>query len=66
MPRGGKDEKTKTDVVAPPVETADDSDTFGKALSRAGFKPARVGRKFVPQGKRRETLKKRPSGDADK
>jgi len=66
MPSGGKDEKTKTHDVTPPGETPDDSDTFGKALSRAGFKPARVGRKLVPQGKRRETLKKRPFGNADK
>ncbi|MBD9488755.1 hypothetical protein [Ensifer sp. ENS11] len=66
MPRRGKDETTKADDVGPLGETPDDNDTFGEALSRAGFKPAKVGRKFVSQGKRRETLKKRPSGNPDK
>ena len=66
MPRGGKDETTKTDDITPPGEMPNDNDAFGEALSRAGFKPAKIGHKIVPQGKRREMLKKRPSGNADK
>ncbi|MEY9582729.1 hypothetical protein [Sinorhizobium fredii] len=61
MARGGKDETAKAGDVAPLGKTADDNGTFGEALSRAGFEPAKVGRKVVPQGKRRETLKKRAS-----
>ncbi|MET4691914.1 hypothetical protein [Sinorhizobium fredii] len=66
MPRGGKDETTKADDVGPVGETAEDNETFGEALLRAGFKPAKVGHRVVSPGKRRETLKKRPSGNADK
>lgn len=62
MPRGGKDETTEADDVGP---TPDDNETFGQALSRAGFEPAKVGRKIVSQGKRRETLRKRPAGNTD-
>ncbi|PDT08065.1 hypothetical protein CO655_24270 [Rhizobium sp. M1] len=66
MPRGGKDETTEADDVRPLNEAADDNETFGQALSRAGFHPAKVGRRVVSQGKRREALKKWPSGTADK
>lgn len=66
MPRGDKDETVKAGDVGPIGKTADDNETFGEALSRAGFKPAKVRHKVVSQGKRRETLKKRPSGKADK
>lgn len=66
MPRRGKHESTEADDVGPLGEPADHNETFDKALSRAGFKPAKVGRRVVSQGKRRETLKKRPSGNADK
>lgn len=66
MPRGGRDETTKPDGVVPLGETQDDNQTFGKALSRAGFKPAKLGRRVVSQGKRRETLKKRPPENAGK
>lgn len=59
MPRGGKDETTEADDVGPLGETADDGETLGQALSRAGFEPAKVGRRIVSQGKRRETLKMR-------
>lgn len=66
MPRGGKDETVKAGDVGPIEKSADGSETFGEALSTAGFEPAKVGRRVVSQGKRRETLKKRPSGKADK
>jgi hypothetical protein len=66
MPRGGKDETAKAADVAPVRKTADDNETFGEVLSRAGFESAQVGRKFVSQGKRRETLKRRASENAEK
>ncbi|MBD9570805.1 hypothetical protein [Ensifer sp. ENS08] len=65
MPRGGKDETTNADVE-PLGETPDDNETFAQALAKAGFKPANVGHRVMSPGKRRETLKKRPSGNADK
>lgn len=37
------------------------SETLGEALAQAGFESAKVGRKIVSQGKRREALKKRVS-----
>ncbi len=67
MPRrSGKDETTESHDVEPLGEPAGDNETFGKALSRAGFEPAKGGRRIVSQGKRREALKKRPSGKAAK
>jgi len=66
MPRGGKDETAKSGDVGRLRNTADDNVTFSEALSKVGFKPATVGRRIVPQGKRREMLKKRASKDADK
>ncbi len=66
MPGGGKDELTEADDVGPLREPADDNQTFGEALSRAGFEPAKVGRRVVSQGKRRQPLKKRTSENTDK
>ncbi|WP_322882747.1 hypothetical protein U8C37_13260 [Sinorhizobium medicae] len=66
MPRGGKDKTTEADDVGPLEEEPDGHETFGQALSRAGFEPAKVGRRIVSQGRRRETLKKRASEDVDK
>lgn len=66
MPRGGKDKTTEADDVGPLEEVPDGHETFGQAISRAGFEPAKVGRRIVSQGRRRETLKKRASEDADK
>ncbi|MDQ0320839.1 hypothetical protein QO002_002977 [Pararhizobium capsulatum DSM 1112] len=66
MPRGGKDKTTETDDVGPLEEAPDGHETFGQALSRVGFEPAKVGRRIVSQGRRRETLKNRASEDADK
>lgn len=39
-------------------QIGENRETFGEALSRAGFKSARLGKKKMSQGKRRETLKK--------
>jgi len=66
MPRGGKDKTTEADDVRPLDEAPSGHETFGQAPSRAGFEPAKVGRRIVSQGRRRETLKKRASEDADK
>ncbi len=66
MPRGGKDKTTEADDVGPLEEALDGHNNFGHALSRAGFEPAKVARRIVSQGRRRETLKKRASDDADK
>ncbi|MBB3427966.1 hypothetical protein FHT85_004975 [Rhizobium sp. BK312] len=63
MPHHGKkdeDEAGDTGSIAPHNET------LGDALSKAGFEPAKVGRKIISQGKRRESLKKWTSKDADK
>jgi hypothetical protein len=54
---------SKEDDGRPIEETQGHNDTLGEALKKAGFKPARVGRKTVSQGKRRETLKKTISKD---
>lgn len=64
MPRG-KDETAKAGDGGPLKKTADDDQTFGEALSKAAFEPAKVGRRVVSQGKRRETLKKRASENPD-
>ncbi|WP_426289376.1 hypothetical protein ACN9MC_21060 [Ensifer adhaerens] len=66
MPRGGKDKTTEADDVGPLEEAPDGHETFGQALSRASFEPAKVGRRIVSQGRRRETLKKHGSEDTDK
>lgn len=49
----------KAGDVGPIGKTADANESFGEALSKAEFEPAKVGRKIVSQGKRRETLKRR-------
>ncbi|ANL51570.1 hypothetical protein AMC86_CH00372 [Rhizobium phaseoli] len=66
MPGGGKNETDKPGDIGPLRKTADDSEMFGEALLRAGFEPAKVGRRVVSQGKRRETLKRRAAENADK
>ncbi len=65
MSKQGKSDTGKAGDVGRFTETADDSETFGEALSKARFEPAKVGRKIVSQGKLRETLKKRPSKKLD-
>ncbi|UIK00366.1 hypothetical protein LZK82_09495 [Rhizobium leguminosarum] len=53
MPQDGKDDDGN------PIEhTADNNETLGDALSKAGFEPSKIGRRIVSQGKRRETLRK--------
>lgn len=47
-------------------EMAGDNETVGDALTRAGFEPAKVGRKIVSQGKRRESLKRWAAKEPDK
>lgn len=65
MPRGEKHNKAKpVDVVL--LGKAEDDETFGEALSRAGLEPAMVGRRIISQGKRREKLKKRVPESDDK
>jgi len=64
MSRDEKYDVAKAGNVGPIKKSEDGSETIGGALSKAGFEPARVGRKIVGQGKRRETLKKRAK-DAD-
>ena len=66
MPRSRKDVTAKGGNAVSLGKTADANETFGEALSRAGFEPAKVGRRAVSQGKRREMLKKHASKDADK
>lgn len=44
-------------------KTVGDNETTGEALSNAGFKPAKVARRIVSQGKRRETLRKHAPKD---
>ena len=66
MPSTGKDGSSKDGGVGPREGMADDNETLGEALSRAGFEPAKVGRRIVPQGRRREALKKRDTTNADK
>jgi hypothetical protein len=63
MPRAGKDEKAKAGDVGPLERMEGDNETFGEALSRAGFASAKVGHRVVSQGRPRETLKKRDPTD---
>ena len=65
MPHDGKDDKGQADDLRPIRETAVDGETFGEALSKAGFRPAKGERRIVSQGKRRQTLNKRAPKDAD-
>ncbi len=61
MAGGGKRGVSKSGDARQTGGTSDKSETFGEALSKAGFEPAKVGPKIVSQGKRREALKKRVS-----
>lgn len=65
MPNGGKNDAAKAGDVGPIGETSNDNECC-EALSKAGFEPAKIGRKTVSQGKRRETLKKRAFEKPDK
>lgn len=58
MPQDGRDVAEKAGDVGSIEETADASETLGEALSKAGCEPAKIGRKIVSQGKRRERLKR--------
>lgn len=66
MPHGRKNNEGKARDLVPLAGSRENNLTFGEALSKAGFDPAKFGRKIVSQGKRRETLKKRTSKDPDK
>lgn len=66
MPHGRKNNAGEARYFDPLGESGENNETFGDALSKVGFEPAKVGRKIVPQGKHRETLKKRPSKDPGK
>ncbi|THK34699.1 hypothetical protein EHS39_29010 [Ensifer sp. MPMI2T] len=58
MPQGGESDVGKTGDTTRIREQEEGAETFGEALSKAGFVPAKAGRKIVSQGKRRESLKK--------
>jgi hypothetical protein len=61
----GRDTDAGKGGDVPPIgNTVGDGETFGEALSKSGFEPAKVGRKRVSQGKPREALKKRPSEES--
>ncbi|OWV86874.1 hypothetical protein ATY79_08670 [Rhizobium sp. R693] len=60
MPPRGKSEAGKAGDAVPIGETEDNTETFDEALIKAGSNSAKVGRKIVSKGKRRETLKKWP------
>ncbi|ASY62557.1 hypothetical protein SJ05684_c11010 [Sinorhizobium sojae CCBAU 05684] len=60
MSHGGKDDAGKAGDAGRIGEEADHDETLGEALSREGFEPAKVGRKVMSQGRRREPLKKGP------
>lgn len=66
MPHGGKNDEGKAGDVGPIGEMADDNETLGDALSKVGFVPAKVGRRTVSQGKRRENLRRWNAKDPDK
>lgn len=65
MAHSGKSDKGKAGLVGPTGQMADDNETVGDALSKVGFEPAKVGRKIVSQGKRRESLKRWASRKPD-
>lgn len=65
MPHGGKNDEGKGGVSGPIGEMSDDKETVGDALSKVGFEPAKVGRKVVSQGHRRESLKRWASRKPD-
>ncbi|WP_077961249.1 hypothetical protein [Ensifer adhaerens] len=65
MPHGKKNDAGKGRDFDPIGETGENKETFGEALSKAGFEPAKVGRKIVSQGKRSAALKKWESKSPD-
>ncbi|MCM2475663.1 hypothetical protein HGO38_19495 [Rhizobium sp. CG5] len=66
MPDHGKKDEGEAGDAGSIGEMADDNETFGDALSKVGFEWAKVGRKIVSQGKRRESLKRWGSKEPDK
>ncbi|PDS76392.1 hypothetical protein CO667_22650 [Rhizobium sp. L43] len=66
MPHGGRDEAGKDGDASQVGEGNDHVETLAEALARAGFEPAKVGRKTVSQGRRREPLRRSPSKDPGK
>ncbi|RUL96477.1 hypothetical protein EEQ99_30595 [Rhizobium anhuiense] len=65
MPHGEKNDDGEGSVIGPIGEMSADNETVGDALSKVGFEPAKVGRKIVTQGKRRESLKRWASRKPD-
>ncbi|RCW24667.1 hypothetical protein DFR48_1054 [Ciceribacter lividus] len=63
MPNHGKKDG---DEAGDAGSIAADNETLGDALSKVGFVPAKVGRRTVSQGKRRENLKRWNAKDPDK
>ncbi|KQV12687.1 hypothetical protein ASC97_32205 [Rhizobium sp. Root1203] len=66
MPDRGKNGGGKAVDLDQPKQLEVSIETFGEALSKAGFSSAKAGRKIVGQGTRRETLKKETSKPANK
>lgn len=66
MPHHGKKDERSAGDVDSIGAMVDANETLGDALSKVGFEPARVGRKTVSQGKRRESLRRWSSKDPDK
>jgi hypothetical protein len=65
MPRNGKDDPGQAGDSGAIGERVDNHQTLGEALSQAEFKPAKVGRKVISQGRNREKLKKWAPEDPD-
>jgi len=66
MPHHGKKDAVEAGDVGSIGEMAADNETLGDALLKVGFESAKVGRKIVSQGKRRENLKRRATKSPDK
>jgi hypothetical protein len=66
MPNVVKDDEDKASEGGPVGETAVDKETVGDALSKVGFKPAKVGRRIVSQGRPRQALKRKTSEEPDR
>lgn len=64
MSQDGKNDPGKAGAVGPTGKRVGDNETTADALSQAGFKPAKVNRRIVSQGKRRETLRKQAPKDS--
>lgn len=54
MPHDGENDEGKVGDFGPNCEMAVDQETLGDVVPKIGFGPAKVGRKTVSQGKRRE------------